>query len=52
MGKAILIILLVVGAIVGGLLALRSSARTGLPEDEVMKRAQRRADEQRKSDDD
>jgi hypothetical protein len=45
MGRAILIILLVVGAIAGGLLVLRTSARTGMPDDEVLKRATKRARE-------
>jgi hypothetical protein len=44
--KAILIVLLVVGAIVGGLLTLRSSGRAGMPDADVLKRASKRADEQ------
>jgi N-acyl-D-aspartate/D-glutamate deacylase len=43
MGRAILIILVVVAAIVGGLLVLRASARTGMPDEEVLKRAAQRA---------
>jgi hypothetical protein len=44
--KAIIIIVLVVGVIVGGLLTLRSSGRTGLPDDAVLRRAAQRAREQ------
>jgi hypothetical protein len=43
--KAIIIILLVVGALIGGLLTLRSSGRSGLPSDEVLQRASKRARE-------
>lgn len=45
MFKAIVIIVLVVGALVGGLLTLRSSGRTGMPDDEVLQRAAKRARE-------
>jgi hypothetical protein len=41
--KAIIIIALVVGALVGGLLTLRSSGRAGMPNDEVLKRATKHA---------
>ena len=41
--KAIIIILLVVGAIVGGLLTLRNSGRAGMPSEDVLKRASKRA---------
>jgi hypothetical protein len=41
--KAIIIIVLVVGALLGGLLTLRSSGRSGLPSDAVLKRASKRA---------
>jgi uncharacterized membrane protein YciS (DUF1049 family) len=44
--KTLLIIGVVLGVLVGGLLALRSSARTGMPSEEVMKRAAARAREQ------
>jgi len=44
--KAIIIIALVVGALVGGLLTLRNSGRTGMPDDEVLQRAAKRAREQ------
>ena len=43
--KALLIIILVVAAIVGGLLTLRNSGRTGMPSEEVLKRASKRARE-------
>ena len=43
--KAILIIVLVVGVLVGGLLTLRRSGRAGMPSDEVLKRAAKRARE-------
>ncbi|MEP6884003.1 MAG: DUF2897 family protein [Gammaproteobacteria bacterium] len=43
--KAILIIVLAVGAIVGGLLTLRNSGRSGMPNDEVLKRATKHARE-------
>jgi hypothetical protein len=46
MFKAIIIIVLVVGALVGGLLTLRSSGRVGLPDDSVLQRAAKRAREQ------
>jgi hypothetical protein len=46
MFKAIIIIVLVVGALVGGLLTLRSSGRVGLPNDEVLQRAAKRARDQ------
>jgi hypothetical protein len=44
--KAILIIVLVVGAIVGLLFTLRSSRNVGTPSAEVLARAQKRADRQ------
>ncbi len=44
--KAIIIIVLVVGALIGGLLTLRNSARLGLPNESVLRRAARRAREQ------
>jgi hypothetical protein len=40
--KTLIIIVLVLGVVVGGLLRLRSSARTGVPGDEVLKRARQR----------
>jgi len=44
--KAIIIIVLVVGALVGGLLTLRNSGRVGLPDDSVLRRAAKRARDQ------
>jgi hypothetical protein len=44
--KAIIIIVLVVGVLVGGLLTLRNSGRAGLPDDSVLQRAAKRAREQ------
>jgi len=44
--KAIIIIVLVVGALIGGLLTLRSSGRAGMPNDAVLQRAAKRAREQ------
>ncbi len=52
--KAILIIAAVVAFLVGGILALRRSARTGMPGEDVLKRATQRArelDAQEKKDD-
>jgi Protein of unknown function (DUF2897) len=46
MVKAIIIIGLVVALLIGGLLTLRSSARTGMPNREVLERAAKRAREQ------
>jgi hypothetical protein len=46
MFKAIIIIVLVVGALVGGLLTLRNSGRSGLPNDDVLQRAAKRARDQ------
>ena len=43
--KALLIIALVLAVLVGGILTLRSSARTGMPSEEVLKRASKRARE-------
>jgi hypothetical protein len=49
--RALLIVVLVVAVVLGGLLSLRSSGRAGLPDAEVLKRAQRRADAGRDRDD-
>jgi hypothetical protein len=43
--KAVIIIVLVVGALIGGLLTLRSSGRSGRPSDAVLERASKRARE-------
>lgn len=44
--KAIIIIIAVIAVLGGGLLTLRSSRRTGMPSDEVLKRAADRARQQ------
>jgi hypothetical protein len=44
--KTIIIIIAVIAVLGGGLLTLRSSRRTGMPSDEVLKRAADRAREQ------
>jgi hypothetical protein len=44
--KAIIIIVLVIGVLVGGLLTLRNTGRSGMPNDEVLKRAAKRGREQ------
>jgi hypothetical protein len=44
--KAVIIILLVVGALIGGLLTLRSTRSAGMPNKDVMDRAKQRAREQ------
>ena len=41
--KATIIIVIVIGILVGGLLSLRSSARTGMPDEDVLTRAKERA---------
>jgi hypothetical protein len=41
--KAIIIFVLVAGALIGGLLVLRSSTRSGMPDEAVLKRAAQRA---------
>jgi hypothetical protein len=40
--KAIIIIVIVIGILVGGLMTLRNSARTGVPGEDVLKRARQR----------
>ena len=49
--RAILIIVFVVGMIGGGLLVLRSTAKSGIPDADVLERAKKRAREQQASDD-
>jgi len=51
MVKAIIIIVLVVGVLVGGLLTLRNSGRAGMPSEEVLQRAAKRAREQAAAED-
>jgi hypothetical protein len=43
--KAVVIIVLVVAALIGGLLTLRNSGRVGMPDEAVLKRAAKRARE-------
>jgi len=43
--KAVAIIALVAVVLIGGLLALRNSGRAGMPNEEVLKRAAKRARE-------
>jgi len=50
--KGIIIAVLVIAAIVGGLLALRSTGQAGMPSDEVLKRAAKRARERPDDDED
>jgi hypothetical protein len=40
---AIIVSVVVIGVVVGGIMSLRSSARTGMPSDEVLKRATQHA---------
>jgi len=49
--KAIIVIILVVGVLVGGLLTLRRSGRAGMPDDAVLQRASKRAREQQAAED-
>jgi hypothetical protein len=49
--KAIIIIILVVGALIGGLMVLRTSGRAGMPDDAVLRRTAKRAGEQAAADD-
>ncbi len=44
--KAFLVILLVLGALIGGLLTLRRSGRAGMPGEDVLERAKQRAKQQ------
>ncbi|HXP64513.1 MAG TPA: DUF2897 family protein [Steroidobacteraceae bacterium] len=44
--KAFLVLIIVLAIVFGGMLALRSSRRTGMPSDDVLKRAADRAKEQ------
>ena len=51
MVKTLIIIMLVVAVLIGGLMTLRSSGRTGLPSQEVLERAAKRAREQAAAED-
>jgi uncharacterized membrane protein len=46
MFKAVIVIIVVIAILLGGMLALRSSRRTGMPSEDVLKRAKERAREQ------
>jgi Protein of unknown function (DUF2897) len=48
--KTIIIFVVVIAVLGGGLLTLRSSRRSGMPSDDVLKRATDRAQEQAKKD--
>jgi hypothetical protein len=48
----ILRIVLVVAFLIGGLLLLRSTVRTGMPDADVLKKAKERADKQSAAEDD
>jgi DUF2897 family protein len=41
--KAIVVLIIVLAVVFGGMLALRSSRRTGMPSEDVLKRATERA---------
>lgn len=45
MSSAIIIIIVVVGLLIGGVVTLRSSARTGMPSKDVLERATQHARE-------
>jgi hypothetical protein len=49
--KALIIIALVAAVLIGGLMTLRSSGRAGLPSQEVLERAAKRAREQAAAED-
>lgn len=49
--KAIIIIIVVIGVVLGGLLTLRNSGRAGLPDQAVLERAAKRAREQAAAED-
>jgi hypothetical protein len=51
MTKAIIIFIVIIAVLVGGMLTLRTSRRTGMPSEDVLKRATERANEQAKQDD-
>jgi Protein of unknown function (DUF2897) len=52
MGLRILRIILVIAFIIGGLIALRSTVRTGMPDAKTLKKAQDRARAARDQEDD
>ncbi len=50
MFKAIIIFVIVLAILVGGMLALRTSRNTGMPDKDVLKRAAERARDQKNKD--
>ncbi|MDB6099240.1 MAG: hypothetical protein QOK23_2860 [Gammaproteobacteria bacterium] len=44
--KAVIILVVIIAILVGGMLTLRSSRQTGMPSQDVLKRATKRAEEQ------
>jgi Protein of unknown function (DUF2897) len=44
--KAVIIIIVVIAVLLGGMLTLRSSGRSGMPSEDVLKRAAERARKQ------
>ena len=44
--KAVIIVIVVIAVLLGGMLTLRSSGRTGMPSEDVLKRAAERARKQ------
>ena len=49
--KAFVVLIIVLAVVFGGMLALRSSRRTGMPSEDVLKRATDRARQQAAKDD-
>ena len=49
--KAVVVLIIVLAVVFGGMLALRTSRRTGMPSEDVLKRASQRAREQAAKDD-
>ena len=49
--KAVVVLIIVLAVVFGGMLALRTSRRTGMPSEDVLKRATQRAREQAAKDD-
>jgi uncharacterized membrane protein len=45
MSKAIIVVVIVLGLLIGIIMSLRSSAKTGMPSEEVLKRATQHARE-------
>lgn len=48
--KVVIVFVLVFAILVGGMLALRTSRNTGMPDEDVLKRAAERAREQKSKD--